>query len=357
MTEQHNITISLDKEDFEALEATGYDIPMNVTRFLRDEAQTRKRKLAQQKKDDIKNVISACLGGGAWVFYGELMSGEYFMTDNYGDIIVLDESPKDFDKSLYNSWQEKHFIRWIEGDARNTFLRSMLDRITKNLPDDDDGGITERELEQIKQKMGVLTEEKMSKEYEEAKKRVQEDFAYYGNGHSEYMVVDVDADKFLDWATRMSLDENFREPIAGVHFEQGDDGSTVAFFSACEKYTLMLCPIVKKAFPNARVYGFCDWDGCCFVAPPKAYKTSLAECFSDGENLRLDVRITDKKSGCGSSIGDLICFDSSEEIDDVDEDDTYSFLVGLLNKNEKKKVDKVLNECRDFLIAYEEAER
>ena len=167
MTEQHNITISLDKEDFEALEATGYDIPMNVTRFLRDKAQTCKRKLAQQKKDDIKNIISACLGGGAWVFYGELMSGEYFMTDNYGDIIVLDESPKDFDKSLYNSWQEKHFIRWIEGDARNTFLRSMLDRITKNLPDDDDGGITERELEQIKHKMGVLTEEKMSKEYEE----------------------------------------------------------------------------------------------------------------------------------------------------------------------------------------------
>lgn len=187
------------------------------------------------------------------------------------------------------------------------------------------------------------------KEYEKARQLVQEEFAGYGNGHSEYMVVDVNADIFLDWAARMSLDETFKEPIAGVSFKKGDDGTTVAFFSACETYAPMLCPVIQEAFPNARVYGFGEWDACCFVAPPKAYKTSLAECFSDGENLRLDVRITDKKSGCGSSIGDLICFDSSEEIDDVDEDDTYSFLIGLLNKNEKKKVAKALNECRDFL--------
>ena len=90
-------------------------------------------------------VVPEYTGGNIWLFYGQLTSGEYFLVDDNGCIIVLDESPADFDVSLYDKWQEKHFVRWIEGQEQKAFLRSMLNRIASRI-DKEGGYISDAEI-------------------------------------------------------------------------------------------------------------------------------------------------------------------------------------------------------------------
>lgn len=183
-----------------------------------------------------------------------------------------------------------------------------------------------------------------------AKESVQMEFNGYGNGHSEYMVVDVDKDQFLTWAATKSLEFDhglFEEPIGGVSFEEGN-GVTVARFSACEKYGPQLNGDVAKAFPDAIVYGWGCWDSCYIEAPDGVYETELDEVFADGSNLRIDVKATDKKSGCSFCIGDLICFDSADDCENPD-DATYDYLTSLINWDDRQKVEEALNDCKRSL--------
>lgn len=186
---------------------------------------------------------------------------------------------------------------------------------------------------------------------ERAKKDVQIEFNGYGNGHSEYMVVDVDRDEFLEYIAKVSLgllSEWDHEPVAGVKFEAGNNGVTVAYFSACEKYTPQFNPLIKSAFPKAIVYGFGAWDSCYVEAPEGTYTATLEECFEDAGNLRIDVRITDKLSGCYGMVGDLICFDSTDDVDMAEVDESFSYLNSLLNLNDQADVDRYLNDCWNY---------
>ena len=186
------------------------------------------------------------------------------------------------------------------------------------------------------------------KTLEEAKVDVQAEIDGFGNGHSYYMVVGVDKGEFLNWAAERLMDPTFSELIGGLEFEEGRDGITVAKFDACEKYYPMLNSIIENAFPDAIVYGFGEWEDPMFDAPTDAYEVSLGECFSDDGNLRIDLTITDKKSGCTGNIGDLICFNSVESVRKAEDNDEYAYLTGMLNPTELETVMKCRSECEDY---------
>jgi hypothetical protein len=190
---------------------------------------------------------------------------------------------------------------------------------------------------------------------EQAKKAVQEEFTGYDNGHSEYMVVGVDREKFLEWAALKTLDPQFDEIIGNVRFDNGN-GIVVARFSACEKYSPELNGIIEEAFPDAIVYGFGNWDSCIVEAPDGAYEASLDECFEDEGNLRIDVLITDKKSGCTGAVGDLVYFDSVEDVERAEGDETFAYLTNLIDQDELPVVYGKLDECKDYFLYDEEDE-
>ena len=176
-------------------------------------------------------------------------------------------------------------------------------------------GASEEELA----KLGLVrTDENKASEsieelVEQTKKDVQLDFASYANGHSEYMVVNVDEDNFLKWAVEKSLGG---ECIGGVKFERGQRYTNVARFSACEKYEPQMVDELKKAFPDAAVYGFGMWDIPAFVTSEDEYQyfTEAENYFVDGDGFRLDVRITDARSKCSACVGDLFSIETPEDI-------------------------------------------
>jgi len=151
------VLIDIESTDYEKLTKAGFDIPYLCNRAIKETIETDeriKKAEAQKAKSDPENLfktISAVYtGGGIWLFYGQLNNQEYFLTDDNGCTIVLDESPENLDISLYDKWQEKHFIRWIEGKENQDFLHSMITRLKRRISADNHGGITDIELDNYK---------------------------------------------------------------------------------------------------------------------------------------------------------------------------------------------------------------
>jgi hypothetical protein len=101
----------------------------------------------------IKNVHAVYTGGGVWLFYGEMTGGKFFLTDDYGDTLILNDSPENFDESLYPEWQEKHLFKELRGETRERFCLNMLRWLSKPGRDDYRGGITDREIDFYKNYM------------------------------------------------------------------------------------------------------------------------------------------------------------------------------------------------------------
>ena len=97
-------------------------------------------------KYNFKNVKAEYTGGGIYIFLGEFADGKFFLTDDYGATLILDEDPADFDESLYPEWQEKHLIEELMGPARLSFLNDMLDTLKASNPDN----ITDLEIDRYK---------------------------------------------------------------------------------------------------------------------------------------------------------------------------------------------------------------
>lgn len=94
----------------------------------------------------IKKALAVYTGGDIWLFYGELENGLYFLTDDYGCTLILDESAEDFDESLYTEWQDSHKVEELENDDRIEFVDELLDFLL-NLPYKERGCITDEEIE------------------------------------------------------------------------------------------------------------------------------------------------------------------------------------------------------------------
>ena len=94
----------------------------------------------------IKNVHAVYTGGGIWLFYGEMTGGKFFLTDDDGNTLILNDSPEDFDESLYPDWQEKHLFKELRGETRVRFCLNMLKWLSKPGRDDYRGGISDQEI-------------------------------------------------------------------------------------------------------------------------------------------------------------------------------------------------------------------
>lgn len=81
------------------------------------------------KDNSIKSVKAEYTGGNIWIFYGELENGNHFLTDDYGATLILNESPADFDKSLYEDWQKEHLVKELLLEGRANFLVDMLNAL------------------------------------------------------------------------------------------------------------------------------------------------------------------------------------------------------------------------------------
>jgi hypothetical protein len=82
----------------------------------------------------IKSVEAVYTGGGVYLFYGALTNGAYFLTDDYGCTQILNESPEDFDESLYEEWQNAHLIEELTGARRERFVLNMLNTLERSKP-------------------------------------------------------------------------------------------------------------------------------------------------------------------------------------------------------------------------------
>lgn len=101
----------------------------------------------------IKKASAVYTGGSIWLFYGEVGSDygkHYFLTDDDGCTLILDEDPVDFDKSLWAEWQEEHKVEELCGDARIAFCDMLSDRLLRHNKADDLGGMTDDEIKAYK---------------------------------------------------------------------------------------------------------------------------------------------------------------------------------------------------------------
>ena len=95
----------------------------------------------------IKTANAVYTGGNIWLFYGKVADGVFFLTDDYGCTILLNESPENFDVSLYAEWQEEHKIRELFGSERVDFCNSLLSWLEKKATKRQRGGITNEEID------------------------------------------------------------------------------------------------------------------------------------------------------------------------------------------------------------------
>lgn len=102
------------------------------------------------EKTIFKKVNAVYTGGGIWLFYGETNHG-YFLTDDNGATRFLSADPSNLDDSLYNEWQEEHLIKDLENPERLAFCDALINRLLRNNPADDKGGITNEELTRYKE--------------------------------------------------------------------------------------------------------------------------------------------------------------------------------------------------------------
>ena len=145
------LSIDINQSDFSKLNKYGFDFERNISEYLHSIAEEiRQEEKAQKtlKRDPFKQVTAVYTGGNIWLFYGELTTGEYFLTDDNGCTMILDASPEDLDESLYEEWQEDHFLR-VVGTRKEelAFLLALIERLRKRLPVDCGGYITNEELD------------------------------------------------------------------------------------------------------------------------------------------------------------------------------------------------------------------
>ena len=87
--------------------------------------------------DSISFATAICTGGGIYIYLGQLVNGNYFLTDDVSMeyCMFLNESPYDLDKSLYEEWQESYKVGELYGEEALSFNKRMLIWIINNKPD------------------------------------------------------------------------------------------------------------------------------------------------------------------------------------------------------------------------------
>lgn len=151
------ITIDINDDDYQLIKDSGFDLSAFIGERLhkivdfKKLSRERERRLYKAESDNgFKYVNAVYTGGNIWLFYGQLNNQEYFLTDDNGCTLILDESPENFDESLEVEWQETHTKRELLDDERVTFCNALADRLLRHHSIDDFGGITDDEIKAYK---------------------------------------------------------------------------------------------------------------------------------------------------------------------------------------------------------------
>jgi len=267
-----------------------------------------------------------------------------------------DDIAKKLDDKWYDVWTEEYDYSDIMGLPKDVLLP---DRVAKDYrqQDYDDDVINDYLSDEYNWCMKNYDVFDYDKVYKETAKEVFVEFNGYENGHSSYMVADVDREAFTDFFVNLVLSEGFdkeqRGGIGELRFEE-NNGYTIAKFESCEKYP-GLNSIIEEAFPNSITYGSGQWDAIGVEAPKNAYESSLDDCCNEGSGIRIDVEIKDKRTGGTLYIGDLIeldyddieCVNTDGEFLEIEPDnETYQSLMSYLSDSEKFQVYQALDELR-----------
>ena len=89
-------------------------------------------------------VEAVYTGGNIWIFYGKLVSGNYFLTDDNGCTLILNANPgDDFEEACFQEWQDRHKIMELDATEETLFIHRMMNV----LRDNPTGGISIREID------------------------------------------------------------------------------------------------------------------------------------------------------------------------------------------------------------------
>ena len=144
------------------------------------------------------------------------------------------------------------------------------------------------------------------------------------------------------------------EPIGSYKF---DKEARTAWFDTCEKHGPELTRQISKAFPEVTAYGTDQWDDTSYI---EAYSSGgidtplasvadfeLDECSEDGTgSLRIDVAVIDKATGSKVTIGDLIYCNDWEDVENIEGDDSYSFLTSLVGYD--NRIEEAVEDCKKY---------
>ena len=94
--------------------------------------------------NEILEANAVYTGGNIWLFYGKLVNGDYFLTDDDGWTRILNADPSDLEESTFEEWQQEHLVEDLSGSKRTLFCDKLLDWLLTH--PDYRGGMTEVEI-------------------------------------------------------------------------------------------------------------------------------------------------------------------------------------------------------------------
>ena len=86
-------------------------------------------------KKEIKNATAIYTGGGIYIYYGQLLDGNYFRACDDWDFIEICNSDTSVEEADYNEFYEEHSICTIAKEEYEVFWNKMLLWIIHNAPD------------------------------------------------------------------------------------------------------------------------------------------------------------------------------------------------------------------------------
>ena len=98
---------------------------------------------------NITEAFALYTGGNIWLFYGSTSDENYFLTDDDGNTLILNDNPSngyDFFYDEWEEWQNKHLIRELSGKERENFCNALCDYLL-TADAEHKGGITGDEIE------------------------------------------------------------------------------------------------------------------------------------------------------------------------------------------------------------------
>lgn len=101
-------------------------------------------KAKQTEAGSIQEAFAIYTGGDIWLFYGSLTNGYYFITDDEGYTMFLDEEP---DETCYVEWQTEHCIKELNAKENLRFCIQLLKKLSSYQDDVHRGGFTNTDME------------------------------------------------------------------------------------------------------------------------------------------------------------------------------------------------------------------